>query len=441
MPPLCPSGADTHEDTAGLLRRLAVTLGIARARLPLAVALALAFGLMLLVAQAVVLGLAFYAGTANTRQLLADRSNLLLDSLEKRIESFLTPIATQLNVIAAEMADDDDPSRLLDRKSALHGILAATPQVLGVLLVTPDLKAYRYLSDAGAAPVEDWSGNDDIRNVLAEARVGRGVVWGPPAWSAELGQTVINANLPIARDGRIYGVLFAAVSLAAMVQYVDELSAAVGQPVFVLQGHDRVVAAPNLDPSFAGPDRPLPLLAEAGDPVLAAMWAGSTEVVEIFDQGVRGSARLASTQGREWFVLYREIAGFGDRPWVVGTYLPASEARTEIRRLRHALLLSLGCLVAAVAATFWLGRRMARPVERLAEAAGHVQKTRARRRGRASAQPHQRAGSGRARLQRDAQRAGLVRNLCSPPAGPPADGQPVARCGGLAPNRGDGPVH
>ena len=60
-----------------------------RARLPLAVALALAFGLMLVAALASVLGLAFYAGTANTRQLLADRTNLLLDTLEDRVETLL----------------------------------------------------------------------------------------------------------------------------------------------------------------------------------------------------------------------------------------------------------------------------------------------------------------------------------------------------------------
>ena len=57
-------------------------------------ALALAFGLMLLAALAVVLGLAFYAGAANTRQLLADRSNLLLDTLRgPRSTSFLKPVA------------------------------------------------------------------------------------------------------------------------------------------------------------------------------------------------------------------------------------------------------------------------------------------------------------------------------------------------------------
>lgn len=367
-------GAGTHDGTAGLLRRLAVILGIARARLPLAVALALAFGLMLLAALAVVLGLAFYAGTANTRHLLADRSNLLLDTLEDRIESFLAPVGVQLGVIATEMIEADEPSRLLERKSALHGILAATPQVLGVLFVTPELQAYRYRRESGAEPVQDWRGNAEMADYLAEARIGRGVSWGPPVWSAELHETIINANLPIADNADLAGLLFAAVGLRTMVDYVDELSTRVGQPVFVLQGRSRVVAVPGLDPDIAGPDRPLPLLAEAGDPVLAAIWNGSTEVVEIFDQGVRGSARLVSAGDVEWVVLYREIVGFGNEPWIVGTYLPASVAGAEIRRLWHALLLSLGCLVAAVAATFWLGQRMARPVERLAQAAGHIQK-------------------------------------------------------------------
>jgi adenylate cyclase len=283
-------------------------------------------------------------------------------------------VANQLEVIATEMAETSNPSALLERRSALHGILAATPQVMGVLFVTRDLKAYRYRRETGAEPEEDWSGNPEMVAYLAEARLGQGVVWGPPAWSKELDQTIINANLPIAKNDRLHGLLFAAVSLKTMVQFVDELSAAVGQVVFVLQGRSRVVAVPGLDPSLVGPDRPLPLLPEVGDPVLAAMWAGSTEVVDIFDRGVRGSARLVATPNGEWLVLFREIVAFGDEPWIVGTYLPASVAGAEIRRLWRALFLSLGCLLAAVAATFWLGRRMARPVERLAEVAGHVQR-------------------------------------------------------------------
>ena len=93
------------DSTAALLRRLAVLLGLTRARLPLAVALALAFGLMMIVALGSVLGLSFYAGTANTRQLLADRTNLLLDTLEERVELFLKPVSVELEVVAAEIAD------------------------------------------------------------------------------------------------------------------------------------------------------------------------------------------------------------------------------------------------------------------------------------------------------------------------------------------------
>jgi class 3 adenylate cyclase len=155
---------------------------------------------------------------------------------------------------------------------------------------------------------------------------------------------------------------------------VDELSASVGQPVFILQGRSRVVAAPGLDPDLLGPTRPLPLLAEIGDPVLAAIWAGSLQKADILDRGVRGAARLVTAPNGEWLVLFREMPGFGDEPWIVGTYLPANVAGAEIRRLWHALILSLLCLLGAVAATFWLGRRMAKPVERLAEAAGYVQR-------------------------------------------------------------------
>ena len=81
---------------------------------------------------------------------------------------------------------------------------------------------------------------------------------------------MINAHLAVERDGQLLGVLFAAVTLDTMVQYVDEVSAAIGQPVFVLQGPDLVVALPGLDTRLAGPGHPLPLLAEAGNPILAA---------------------------------------------------------------------------------------------------------------------------------------------------------------------------
>ena len=83
--------AAVRDETAGGLRRAAALLGITRARLPLAVVLSLTFGLMLMAALAIVLGLAFYAGTANTRELLADRTNLLLDTLhtfDKRLNAF-----------------------------------------------------------------------------------------------------------------------------------------------------------------------------------------------------------------------------------------------------------------------------------------------------------------------------------------------------------------
>ena len=116
-------------------------------------ALALAFGLMLLAALGSVLGLAFYAGTANTRQLLADRTNLLLDTLEERVESFLTPVADAARGHRGRdrptTTRPDPPAR--PQVALCTASSRATPQVVGVLFVTPDLKAYRYLRDDGRA--------------------------------------------------------------------------------------------------------------------------------------------------------------------------------------------------------------------------------------------------------------------------------------------------
>ncbi|HEX6015531.1 MAG TPA: adenylate/guanylate cyclase domain-containing protein [Geminicoccaceae bacterium] len=368
-------GAVARDGTAALLRRVAVLLGITRARLPLAVALAMAFGLMMVMALASVLGLAFYAGTANTRQLLADRTNLLLGTLEDRVEILLEPVGRQLKVVAGEIESGDlDPARMSARRRTLQGILSATPQVVGIVFVSPDFRAYRFRSGEGPLPVEDWAGLAPIRAAF-EQSTGRGgsVVWGAPAWSSELDQTVINAHVPVERDGKPAGLLFAAVTLDTMVRHVDDVSAALGQPVFVLQGRDSVVALPGLDTEVAGPSRPLPLLAESGDPVMAAMWAGADEPLGVLVGDLDGEVRLVEAAGRDWVVFYREIAGFGDQPWIVGTYQPASIAGVEVRRLWRALGLSVLCLALATAATFWLGRRMARPVERLADAAQHIQ--------------------------------------------------------------------
>jgi adenylate cyclase len=363
------------DDTAALLRRLGVLLGLTRARLPLAAALALAFGLMMVVALGGVLGLAFYAGTANTRQLLTDRTNLLLDTLDQRVETLLTPVEEQLKAVAAEIADGDlDPEHLGRRQRTLRGILATSPQVAGIVFVAPDLQAYRYLRDEGARPPESWAQLESVRSAFEQAVESAGVIWGAPAWSEELRQTVINAHYPVFRDGKLLGMLYEAVTLGTMVRHVDQVSAAVGQPVFVLQGHNFAVAVPGLDTSVVGPDQPLPLLAETGNPVLAAMWAESDLSPISLGTSLRGVVREVEAAGQSWVIFYREVAGFGSQPWIVGTYLPASIAGAEIRRLWLALLLSGGCLVVAVAATFWLGRRMARPVEHLAEAARRIQK-------------------------------------------------------------------
>ena len=78
---------------------------------------------------------------------------------------------------------------------------------------------------------------------------------------------------------------------------------------------------------------------------MAAMWAGSDDPLDVLSDGLRGDVRLVKAADENWIVLSRDIVGFGDQPWVVGTGCPRSIAGAEISRLRLALVLSVACLL------------------------------------------------------------------------------------------------
>ena len=238
--------------------------------------------------------------------------------------------------------------------------------------------------------------------------------------ATELRQTVINAHLPIERDGaparravrrghpRHDG---AAMSTSSRPRSASRSSCCRGATA---SWRHRVST-----PSSSAPSRPLPLLAEVGDPVLAAMWAGSTEAARasLDRRRARRGAPGRRRRAQDWVVLYREIAGLR-RPALDRRHLPAGQ-----RRRRRDPAAVAGAAAEPRLPRCRRGRHvLARPAHGApGRAAGRGRaahpEARARRGGRAAAQPHQRAGPRRARLQRHAQRARLVRDLRAAPAG------------------------
>lgn len=345
-------------------------------RLPLATALALAFGVMLVLALGSVLAVNAAANLANTRTLLAQRSNLLLDMLSDQLTAFVGPVERQLVHLAASLGNGDiGLDDLHGGRAVIHSVMTATPQLAGFALLRPDLSVQPFQRGKGALPRETWSAADMAPELLQAALTQEGLHWITPVWSPDRQQFVMNVAVPVRRQGELAGVLIGAVALDAFVDRIRRLSDNIGQPVFILRGRDHVLASSRLKlgNGDAGGLRPLPGLAEAGDPVLAAIWENRDGDLGFLRGLLRGRTHKVSADGVGYAFFYREFGNSGAEPWIVGSYLPLREAGLEIRRLMLSILLSLGCIVLAVAATFLIGRRMARPVKRLAEAARRIQ--------------------------------------------------------------------
>ena len=138
-----------------------------------------------------------------------------------------------------------------------------------------------------------------------------------------------------------------------------------------------MLAHPRLRKGFPGLSdaHPLPSLDELGDPVLPRIWAPDQDrrverEADFAGEGVE--ARVVDMDGRSFVFLFRELGGYGDRRWVVGTYLPLEKAATQLWRLTRLLQVGWIVLLLGLGFTLPLGGALSRPVRRLAAAAHRV---------------------------------------------------------------------
>ncbi|MCB1971055.1 MAG: hypothetical protein H6851_15930 [Geminicoccaceae bacterium] len=342
----------------------------------MATALALAFCAMLVVTLGTFIVGSLYTAGENTRQLLTARINLTLDAIERGVINYLHPVEARLRLIRDRMQSGQlDPS-LKDERTVdfLRGMLAAADQIKGVGVVergvglihqerdgSPQFSQFRV--DAGSEDgFFDWDSAGDR------------VVWGPPTWSPIVRTTVINARLRLdLGDGRERLVL-AAIEIDTFARQLTVLANEVGQPVFVLHGGRWILGYNGFDPATADltSEHPLVEVAEATDRVLAAFNDAKPDRLSEIAPGVNATSKAIEVDGVRRAIITRQVKGFTDLAWTIGTHVPASEAGEQVRRFMGLIALSLVVSLAAVVLTFWIGRRLSRPLVRLADFAHKV---------------------------------------------------------------------
>lgn len=348
-------------------------------KLPLALVLGFTIGGLMVLMVGTLLAVTLYGAGENTRSLLSDKANLMLDSAVDRIRGQLDPAAQATEFLARRMeAGDiplDDPEAI---SAALQGAHSGLAQVAGLIFVRPDRTAIGVRKEADGTLS---TGRFDVVMPPLESALARldqprdRPRWGQPVWSDELGTSVLNVVRAVRIDGKLVGAVGAAVSVPQFSRLVGTLSDALGENGFALIGNDRVLAHPLLAQrsGLLTPEHPLPALEGFGDPVLASIWQRpDRERLDIirFRPGVAGHHVELGGQG--YIFVYERLYGYSEVPITVGAYFRDEDIGAEVQRLMGMSMAGFAIVVVAVLLSFVVANKIARPFTRVAAAAVQV---------------------------------------------------------------------
>lgn len=358
-----------------------MVLRLRRRHLPIATFLSIV--LVVLVAIPMLLVGTIGLGTAfsNTRRLVDERSQLFREQIVTRTRDFLAPAEALPGFIAGRMeAGELDPAEPAAVAQALRYAFGAAPQLSSVAFASATgwlVAAYREAGGGEPGLSEtDWRGDPALESLIADAKAqGTGAQWGRPLFIQRAGVSVINFIRPVHVDELYAGAVIAAIRLTTLSRFAAELGGEmrrlVGMEPFILYDREYVIAHRHLiEPDKAlSPLRPVPLLGEVRDPVLARIW--QTEGRERLLFSGRPGHTLA-IDGREYTFFYEPLTLPSQAAWLVGGYLPLDDVGGEVYRLLAAGAVAVAALAAAVLIALWLARRLSRPAAELAAASERV---------------------------------------------------------------------
>lgn len=342
----------------------------------LTVTLAACFGTLTFVAVLAVLSIALSSAGRNTVELTREKATLAVDDVVRRVEQHLAPARAQVSYLGGRMAAGalqvDDPGFTRD----LANSLAAAPQIAGVAFINARGKLLgvgRY-GEAVRVEREDLSGQPLAMAAMAAASKRRNIYWGPPIWRRSSQSTILNLRLPVYKDGAFQGILVTVVTIGELSDYLRRIADSSGGTPFILYDGDKVLAHPGLTSDFAGRSAktPLPTVKDYANAILQAIADPRRRRRMAINLRPPYGNFAIEIGDEEHLVFYRDMTTFGPKPWRIGLHVTQESVGAQVRRLIMAGLAGLVAMILSVLAAIWLGRRVARPVIRIAGAAEQI---------------------------------------------------------------------
>ena len=349
---------------------------LGRGKLPITSTLLVGFAGLVGVAVATVLAISIIAARQTTRELQAQAAQQRLDAAISRIETYLAPAAGDVSFLAGQLSRAggiplDDDSRI---GPLMRGSLGSAPQIDGLAFVRPDytsVRMRRYIERDATDSIASSLDKEGYVHELMEAakRIKQtGWRWNPVYYVQDLGISFLSVIAPVRRNGSFEGFVLATVPVGQLSRLIET-----GDPdstMFILTADDGVVAHPLLAHGVFTPTVAhfLPSRMEFPDAVLKQ----GIDFQERLGAESKSWSRKATVGGETYVMLMNLEPNFSQQPWFVGIYFPETQMTDQLNGLRYAGYAALGILAIAVILALLMGRSLAQPIKRLAQAAAAV---------------------------------------------------------------------
>jgi class 3 adenylate cyclase len=340
-----------------------------RYRIPITAITVFGASSLLALCAGVLLYLGFNQAAESTRQLWANQAESMIDVMETSLDARLRPVRDQALWVANDVKDLSDLPGL---DEYFFGVLAATPQVAGIAVITPDGRSRRWHRDQHEVIEEDWSQRPWIRDYIEQVKASASPSWREPIFTETVSSATLLHDVPLRNaDGEFIGIFAQIVTVQDLSVILVQNSSDTGVTPFVLYNHILVLAHPSID--SGNREQPLARLVDFGDLVLERIWSPDEETPFI-SQALTDTEASGIYWGDSYYLyLYRDITDFGPAPWTLGVYINTSlRSDDQIRDLLRALGVGLVVLVLAILAAVIAGRKVSTPIKALARAADSV---------------------------------------------------------------------
>ena len=319
--------------------------------------------------------LGFSQAAQTTQQLWAEDSGRLIAAMEQNLESQFKPVREQALWVANDI---DDLSSLSAYDDYMNGVLAGTPQVAGMALVTKNGHSRRWGRSARDVIDEDWSSRPEIMSWLTQLEHETAPAWRDPIWEKSVNTTTLLHDIPIRNPaGEFIGAFAQIIPLSDLSKDFSVYYNDTGLTPFVLYDKQFVLVHPMLINSTQLPEsqqQPLHSLESFDDIILSRIWTPD-DSADFFSGALENIEANGVFWGKKFYIyFYRDIHRYGTKPWTIGAYINTSLIEdNNMKSLVTALLVGIVILLLSIVASIYVGHKVSQPVKAIARAAKTVE--------------------------------------------------------------------